>query len=208
MKKAIAVILLIGIFGFGCVFIPFITIQEYRTYKDYTENGYTVQCTATAVKGTNKTREVTADYTDKDGNPHTYTLRRAYAMINAGDSFTAYVLPDKPDQFWIKYELGDIAMRLAVYGLLFIIGLAVPIYALMSRKEAKILKERGRPVTGTIMRSYVNGNGFKYGVIGFSTERGSEVTGEVQLKKYQHDGDSIDLVYAYDDKGKLWWRLV
>ena len=207
MKKFIAVILLVGIFGFGCVFIPYAVYQEYKTYKDYTENGYTVECTATAVEGRKKNREITAEYKDRDGVAHTYTLRRAYAVINTGDKFTAYVLPDKPEEFWIRYDLGDIPGRLVIYGIAFLVGLMVPIFAIGSMKESKILKERGKTTTGTIARSYVNRNNFRYGVIVFETERGREVTDEVQLERYQRDGESVTITYAYNDKGKLYWRV-
>ena len=207
MKKMIAAVLLIGIFGFGCIFIPYISYQEYRTYNDYTEKGYTVQCKATSVKGTKKNREVTAEYTDRDGVSHVYTLKKAYAAINTGDTFTAYVLPDNPEKFWIKYSLGDIAIRLVLYALVFLVGLIVPIYVLLSRKENKILNERGKLVVGTVMNTYVNRNHFKYGTISFETERGTEFTGEVQLKNYQREGDNVDLIYAYTDKGKLCWKI-
>lgn len=206
MKKVLATIVLVMFFGVCCIYIPFISYMEYRTYKDYTENGYQVECTAIEVKGTKKTREITAEYTDRDGMSHTYTLRKAYAAINAGDRFTALVLPDEPDKFFIKYNLGDIIVRVIIYGLLFLAGLSLPVFFLYTRKESKLLGERGRPVTGTIVKTFYQGRNLRCGIAAFETERGTEYTEEMIIKSYQHEGDSIELIYCYDDKGKLRWR--
>ena len=207
MKKIVAIIVAVIFSGVCCIYIPVISYMEYSTYKDYTENGYQVECTAIAVQGTKKTREVTAEYTDRDGVPHTYTLRKAYAVINAGDKFTALVLPDEPDKFWIKYDLGDIIVRVIIYGILFLAGLSLPLFFIFTRRESRLLKERGRPVKATIVKAYNQGRNLRCGIAVFETERGTEHTEEMLLKNYQREGDSIDLIYCYNDKGKLCWQL-
>lgn len=207
MRKILAFIGVAALFVFGVIVLPHGLYEDYQKNKNYTENGYTVECRAVSVGGTLKHKTVTAEYTDRDGKAHTAEFTSRVGSVGVGSTFTAYLLPDAPDEPWVEYDSGDIAFVVIFGGILFLLGISTPFMVVASIKENKLLDAEGKTVVGTIIATHVNSNGFKTGVIMFDTERGENRAEGVALEKYQDFGDDVQMEYVYDKKGKIHWRM-
>ncbi len=192
----------------GVVYVPYGLYGEYKEYKNYTENGYTVSGEVTSAYSTGKHTYITVVYSDKNGTSHTEDISLpSKALPGIGSEQTLYLIAGSEDKPWVKPEPGDKALMLILSGILFLSGLSIPLFAVLSRKENKLLDAEGKAVTGTIIAAETNSNGYTYGVIFFQTERGEERAEGVPLKDWQRFGDDVQLEYAYDQKGKIHWRL-
>lgn len=207
MKKFIAFLAMAAVFVFGVILLPRGLYDDYRKNKDYTENGYTVECKAIRVGGTLKHKTVTAEYIDRDGNSHTVDFTSRVGSVGEGSTFTAYLLPDAPNEPWVKYESDDIVFMALFGGMLFLLGISMPFAAVGMHKENKLLDAEGKTAVGTIIQTDINRNGFKTGVIMFDTDRGEERAEGVPLEKYHRFGDDVQMEYAYDKKGRIHWRM-
>lgn len=201
MKKPKGAFKAFFLFVLCIIVLPAAVYAGAKDTLSYKRSGIKTECTVTSVSGI-KNKEVTGVYYDENDAPRTVHVS-ANKRVSAGDVLEGYVLPDKPDEFYVMPSAALIAVFGVLAALLIIGGLCAPIMYIYAVKRYKLLLKKG--VCG---KAQVAGFSEKTGSVyiakmRFLTSEGIERTQEFVFEKsIPHAGGEYDIIYYVKPSGK------
>lgn len=205
MKKPQGGVKAVLVFIIFTLLIPISAFVGAKGTIDYRNNGRKVSCKVTDVFGTVKQRSVTCVYNDENGDPITAHLT-ANKRVSVGDVVQGYVLPDSPDKVMVMPSTFLIVIVSLILLWLALSGAWALANYVKLVKRYDFLKIRGRETTAEIVDIKNENNQILFNVRACINGESYDI--ECTLPGSHCVGESIYIIYAFDNKGKFIMDIV
>lgn len=205
MLKKPNLVVPICLFIFFVLLLPPAIIGTYNQDRVMINKWNKTECTVTKVYGTSKNKRYLAYYIDNDRNRIDAELKAEKQSFDVGEKVTAYVNPDNKYEVRAKHSKWFFIVTFVVSLSGLLVGIGALAFAFSERKNYKLLTSRGyygvaqidsvsREWHGktcdynTVFKVYINDKTYEY---------------RKTIDEKYSVGDSVNIVYAFDDKGNF-----